>query len=338
MVDAPHSRFQLPDRSYQAIVRSELKRIADTAGFSGHRLGELEIIIAEITSNLIKHASKGGEILAKPFSLPGKGMEIIAIDNGPGMSRPLKMMEDGVSSSKTLGQGLGAIRRLSDNFDLYSLPGWGTVLWSRVFVDRKQVPPKNVIDISVLNTAKQGEEVSGDAWNFNRTAKNLRIMLIDGLGHGVQANIAAREALSSFRHNNTLRPSEQLRTMHADLKKTRGGVVSVVQIDEVNNQVVYSGVGNISMKLLSGGRSKGCFSYNGIVGHIMPSTLEDHQIHWDKQTDILVIHSDGVSARWDVAKYPGILQHSGMILCGALYKDFNRNNDDSTILVVKFVK
>ena len=127
-----HSKFVLPDRTYQALVRSELRKLAETAGFTGHRLGEAEIIIAEITSNLVKHTQKGGEILVRIFKHPVRGIEFIAIDRGPGMIRPGKMMEDGSSTTNTLGQGLGAIRRLSDVFDLYSLPAWGTVLFSRL--------------------------------------------------------------------------------------------------------------------------------------------------------------------------------------------------------------
>ena len=130
MADLPHSKYSLPDRSYQGLVRSELKKLAETAGFHGHRLGETEIVIAEITSNLVKHAAKGGDILARVINSPSRGIEFIAIDDGPGMLKPLKMMEDGLSTSNTLGQGLGAIRRLSNEFDLYSIPRWGTILYS----------------------------------------------------------------------------------------------------------------------------------------------------------------------------------------------------------------
>ncbi len=77
MDELPHSKFSLPDRTYQAIVRAELKKMAESAGFHGHRLGEIEIIIAEITSNLVKHAAKGGEIYARPVKSPAIGMEII---------------------------------------------------------------------------------------------------------------------------------------------------------------------------------------------------------------------------------------------------------------------
>ena len=338
MDELPHSKFSLPDRTYQAIVRAELKKMAELAGFHGHRLGEMEIIIAEITSNLVKHATKGGEIYARPVKFPAPGMEMIVIDHGPGMNKPLKMMEDGISSSKTLGQGLGAIRRLSDKFDLYSLLNWGTILYSLSFLNRKSQIAKNAINISALNVCKKGEVVCGDAYSLIDTGKRIRIALLDGLGHGLQANIAAKEGARSFSLLAGIRPSEQLRIMHNDLKKTRGAVVTLVQIDEVNKQILYCGVGNISMKIVGPAKSRSCLAYNGIVGHIMPSTIGDHHLPWENASDTLVMHSDGLSARWDLQKYPGILLHHGMILCAALFKDFNRDNDDSTVIVAKYVK
>jgi anti-sigma regulatory factor (Ser/Thr protein kinase) len=123
MADYQHRLFALPDRTYQGLVRSELRKLAESAGFKGHRLGEVEIIIAEITSNLVKYAQKKPFILARVIQDEGGGIELIAIDQGPGMRMPAKMMEDGLSTQNTLGQGLGAIRRLSHVFDLYSMAG-----------------------------------------------------------------------------------------------------------------------------------------------------------------------------------------------------------------------
>ncbi len=247
-------------------------------------------------------------------------------------------MEDGVSSSKTLGQGLGAIRRLSDKFDLYSLLSWGTILYSLSFLDRAFISAKNALSISVLNVCKKGEVVCGDAYSVINTGKRVRIALLDGLGHGLQANIAAKQGVRNFSLLAGMGPSEQLRAMHNDLKKTRGAVITVVKIDEVSKQILYCGVGNISMKIVSPAKSRSCLAYNGIVGHIMPNTIVDHNLPWESGSDTLVMHSDGLSARWDLQKYPGILFHDGMILCAALFKDFNRDNDDSTILVAKYVK
>ena len=338
MAEHPHSKYILPDRTYQGLVRSELKKMAESAGFTGHRLGEAEIIIAEITSNLVKHASKGGEILARKLSRPSPGIEFISIDGGPGMSRPLKMMEDGSSTSNTLGQGLGAIRRLSDVFDLYSLPAWGTILYSRLYLEKKPEWPDMALEISAISVCKKNELVCGDLWAFDIHERKYRLAMIDGLGHGLSANNAARLAVEAFLGSPRTTPVDQLRVIHENLKKTRGAVITIAFIDEMNQQLKYTGVGNITMKLVSSVRAAGCLSYNGIVGHIMPHSLNTHVLQMDKKTDTLIMHSDGLSARWDLQKYPGILQHHGMILCAALYKDFDRNNDDSTIVAAKFVK
>lgn len=331
-----HSKFVLPDRTYQSFVRSELRKLCEAVGFTGHRLGEAEIIVAEITSNLVKHAQKGGEILARVFIRPVPGIEFIAIDRGPGMSRPGKMLEDGLSTANTLGQGLGAIRRLSDVFDLYSLPDWGTVLFSRLYRDKNAVLPKDRTDINGISVCKGNETLCGDQWWAESDGKKCRLAMVDGLGHGVFANTAAKDAIDAFRHAPKATPAEQLRALHERLKKTRGAVITIAYLDMINQQLRYSGVGNITMKIVSPSRSQGCLSYNGIVGHIMPATLNNHHLQPDRRSDMLVMHSDGLSGRWDLQKYPGIHQHHGTTICAVLYKDFDRNNDDSTILVAKF--
>ncbi len=337
--DQVHLRLSLPDRSYQAMVRSELRQLAERAGFKKHRLGEVEIVIAEITSNLIKHATKGGIILArKIISGQETGIELIAIDNGPGMRLPLKMMEDGRSSSKTLGQGLGAIKRLSDEFDMYSLAGWGTVLLSRIYVNTGVSPVRGLFEVNAICVAKKDHVLCGDAWLATVQGKMMRIALIDGLGHGAHAHDASLLATQSLAAYSKLQPAEELSMLHQALKKTRGAVATIVHIDQVNHQLIYSGIGNIAMKMITPSVTKGCFSYNGIVGHIMPASFNNHSFLWNEKTDFLIMHSDGISGRWDIQKYPGILQHHAMMVCAAIYKDFDRANDDSTILIGKFLK
>src|SRR6478672_6036066 len=121
MANDPHTLITLPNRSYQAIARSTIKKMAYAAGFKPKRMAELEIVVAELTSNIIKHTTLGGQLLVKQLEARGGGIEIIGIDEGPGMEAVAKMMEDGNSSTNTLGQGLGAIKRLADEFDIYSL-------------------------------------------------------------------------------------------------------------------------------------------------------------------------------------------------------------------------
>ena len=337
MVDIMHTRINLPDRSYQAAARSEIKKIAETIGFSGHRLGELEIIIAEVTSNLWKHSKTGGFLLIRALTGTERGIELISIDNGPGMKMPAKMMTDGNSTTKTLGQGLGAIRRLASEFDLYSMTGWGTILLSRTYISKEYVEDQATFQVAGISVCKKGQVVSGDAYKFIANTKRVRGIMIDGLGHGPSANLAAAEAVRSFVSLPNTLPTEQILSLHQHLKRTRGAVVNVVFIDLINQELSYSGVGNISMKVISQSQVKGCFSYNGIVGHIMPGVLNNHTIQW-QNNDILILHTDGITSRWDVSRYPAILQHHPIMLCAALYKDYDRGTDDATVMVGRFVK
>src|SRR6478672_8903307 len=98
MVSRTHVAFKATDRSYFAILKKEIHAIGVAAGFTEKKVGEIDIIIAEMASNLVKHAG-GGQILVKLVEDDGvQGIEIISIDNGPGMTDVSRMVADGVST------------------------------------------------------------------------------------------------------------------------------------------------------------------------------------------------------------------------------------------------
>lgn len=323
----------MPNRSYQAVARSEIKKMALAIGLSAKRMAELEIVVSEITSNVAKHTAGGAELLVKIIEGSNPGIEIICVDGGPGMESAERMMEDGISSTNTLGHGLGAIRRLSDEFDLYSLPGWGTILLSRFFKQVIDKEKRSAFSIGVLMLAKDGEQVSGDDYYYLVRGNNLRIAVCDGLGHGKDAHAAAVGCLQVYQQHVMTNPCELIRKIHELNKRTRGAVIYTMHIDFTNKQVTYCGVGNISAKILSAAKPKFCISYNGIVGHSVPGVINNHVLQCNK-SDLFIIHSDGLTSRWDIAKYPNITKHDRSIIAAALYKDFNRKTDDVTIAVI----
>src|SRR6202012_41013 len=147
MVDATHISFTADDRSYFSLIKKEIHRIATEGSISTVRINELDLIVAEMTSNLFKY-SDDGELLMGIFANNGNPyVELISIDNGPGMMNPAKMMQDGMSTTNTLGHGLGSMKRLSDTFELYSLMGWGTIVLSRVYSDPEKARPKNEVNM-----------------------------------------------------------------------------------------------------------------------------------------------------------------------------------------------
>src|SRR4051794_24710081 len=70
--------------------------------------GRLALVVTECANNLWKHAH-GGEILLNPLGLEDPGVEVLALDKGPGMSDPARCFQDGYSTAGSPGTGLGAI-------------------------------------------------------------------------------------------------------------------------------------------------------------------------------------------------------------------------------------
>jgi anti-sigma regulatory factor (Ser/Thr protein kinase) len=88
------------------------------------------IIATEAGTNLVKHA-RGGEVIVRPDPMHA-GVAILAVDRGPGMANFAECVRDGYTTVGTRGNGLGAIVRQSNRFDVYSGAGRGTVLVSRI--------------------------------------------------------------------------------------------------------------------------------------------------------------------------------------------------------------
>jgi anti-sigma regulatory factor (Ser/Thr protein kinase) len=333
----PHLSFPLTDRSFHNIVKRDITRLAGTYGFSPGEVGKIDIIVSEMASNLFKHGAVAGELLVKPIGLQAAGWEILCLDKGPGMHDVRRMVEDGVSTAGTSGQGLGAIKRLSDDFDIFSQKGVGTVILSRLYKSR-QKPPKfarQQFEVGVVLVPKTGETDCGDNWAMHQTRDKCQLLVADGLGHGEFAQMASQEAVQAFLLHTALSPPDVIRQMHAAIKKTRGAVGNVATIDLNNQTLTYCGVGNIAGRMLAGpDLSKSVVSYNGIIGHNIPNTLHTHQIEWSNHS-LLILHSDGIKSKWDLSRFNDLLRHDASIIAALIYKEFSRGTDDTLVLVAR---
>ncbi|MCD9019078.1 ATP-binding protein [Parachryseolinea silvisoli] len=334
MDNPPHfTSYSVEDRSHVAIVKREIHSRVVQAGFSKTRVGEVDIVVSEVTSNLIKYAGSG-ELLYRIvlFGADNPALEVLCIDNGPGMTDPARMVRDGVSTRDTLGQGLGAMQRLSDIFELYSLKGWGTIVYTQLKATKCEPAAKASIRIRSLNVPKPGETVSGDGHLVKHEKNGVRIFVADGLGHGEAAHEAAKAGLQAFQSTRTESPVEMLRYVHEQVRKTRGMVGTIASYNKTENEWTFCGIGNISNRTYTGLEFKNYMSYNGIIGLNIPGTMKDARIPGEKNQH-LILCSDGIRTRWDITKYPSVFKHDTIILAACLYKDFSRRNDDASILI-----
>jgi anti-sigma regulatory factor (Ser/Thr protein kinase) len=340
IVTGAAARIPVTESSRVSEARRTALSLAEQLGFDETKAGKVALAITEAATNLLKHAG-GGEIVLRIFGPGGNnlGLEFLALDKGPGIKNIGESLRDGQSTAGTAGNGLGAIARLSDAFDLYSQPGKGTAIhaqfWQRSAV-RPNIQPagsSSLLDVGGLSVALEGEQISGDAWSYCATPGGMAVFVADGLGHGPLAESAAREAVRAFEKASFRPPAELLEIVHQATRSTRGAAVAVASIDLGENVVRFSGIGNIAGVLIASDESRHMVSMNGIIGHQV-RTFREFTYPW-REGALMVLHSDGLSTRWDFGAYPGLAQKPCALMAGVLYRDLARARDDATAVVVR---
>lgn len=330
-------RYRIEDRSYFTIIKKDIAKAAITIGFSAEKIGKLHLVVAELVSNLLKFGERNRELLWKTISHKGAaGIEILALDKGRGIRSIAQALEDGFSTSGTAGEGFGAIQRQSDFFEIYSQPGQGTVVLSRFFANEPFLHRNQPLNFAALSVAKPNEKVCGDGYyiEYDPEAQLLNLLVLDGLGHGTGAHEAAQAAIEVYAALPKDSPSQVLKEIHEQIKKTRGAVAMALAYHFKEEVLFYCGVGNIAAKTTSYTTVKNFFSSNGIVGHTMSPRIQNQEMSWERGS-LLLIHSDGLTSRWDLTRYTQIQKYDPVILAACLYRDYSRGNDDTTIIIFK---
>nr|WP_315251680.1 ATP-binding SpoIIE family protein phosphatase [uncultured Duganella sp.] len=304
--------------------------LATQLGLDATRSGQLAIMLTEAATNLLKHAGEGRMQLAIVNHGGQRCIEVLAIDQGPGIANLARAMTDGVSSAGTAGTGLGAMRRLADQFDWYSAPGKGTVIFLRLWQD---APPARLPQLGGVCLPIAGETVSGDAWGAALQPGGLTLLAADGLGHGSEAAKAAAAALGALAASQQQTPAELMHSCHQALRPTRGAALAIAALDSAAQRLTFVGIGNISACIVGDEGRRQLMSHNGIVGHNMRTPQE---LVFPCPTGATVIlASDGLTTNWDLSAYPGLLAREPAIIAAVLLRDFSRGRDDASVLVAR---
>lgn len=319
------------DDSAPGRVRRSASAQARRLGFSEHRSGEIAIAATELATNLHRHAVRGA-VLVRLRRDAGEGaVELVVIDGGPGFSDLRALAEDGRSSGGTLGIGLGAVMRLATWFDSHSVPGRGTVMVATFWADAAPVARPGV---AALTRPITGESVCGDACAQRTSAGVTTLLLADGLGHGELAASAARAAVRAFvTPGDDEGPARTLRRLDGALRSTRGAAVAVVRFDAPAGKLTFAGVGNVAAWMDDGERRQGFISNPGIIGHNTKAVREIEASV--PEGALIVMHSDGLTAKWDVNAYPGLRTRDPHLVAATLIRDAGVRPDDASIIVAR---
>src|SRR5215470_14829047 len=163
MINQVH--LHIREASAVAEARREVTGLARNAGFDESEIGRVALVVTEAATNLVKHTPQG-QLLARAFDRDGVAViEVLALDQGPGIANVGESLRDGYSTSGGPGTGLGAIKRLSDAFDIYSAPGKGVALVAQLWSRRPPGGDRPVaLEIGAVCLPKPDEAACGDAW------------------------------------------------------------------------------------------------------------------------------------------------------------------------------
>ncbi|MCF8298074.1 MAG: SpoIIE family protein phosphatase [Saprospiraceae bacterium] len=330
------------------LCRRKAVSLAKQIGFNDVNSGEVAIIITELATNVLKHGGGIGKFLINRIenNENNEGIEIWCCDSGNGFKDIQKASEDGYSDKSSLGLGIGAIRRLSDEFDfnpnvpenLKSIIENGSYNYKNCIRTTKWLTKtnwiikNNNISIGAASRAKPGETLNGDDYVIvNLSSTLVLVALIDGLGHGKHAHFASNLAKEQLLLKKDQPIELIMQYVHNALKGSRGAVLGLCKIDTEKEKLIFTGIGNIEGQVFNKSDSKSLISFGGIVGHNMrtPRVFE-----FDfKKGYTLCIYSDGITSNWKNQEIDW--NENPQSNAEKLLNNNSRISDDATVIIIR---
>ena len=319
--------IRIDDQSAVGAVRRSAMGVGAEVGLDEEALGNLAIVVTEVATNLARHAEDGVVLVRIVRTGEQTGTEIVAMDRGPGIPDIASASVDGHSTAGTLGIGLGAIARKATTFDIYSQVDAGTVLAAAVFAGQGRPSPW----VAGLSRPIPGEEVCGDGYAARTIEGRRQVLLCDGLGHGPLAAVSAQAAVAEFLAAPAEGPTAVLDHIHRRIKHTRGVVGAVAEFHPGAEVLRFAGVGNIAAVLIDGAQRRAMVSLPGILGG---HRREAREFTYPLSPHALVVlHSDGLTDRWNLGAYPGLTAQPPVVIAATLMRDAGKRRDDASVLV-----
>ncbi len=325
-------RITVTEASQVSEARRRAVAVAQAIGFDETASGRVALVVTELATNVVKYGVPGEILVGTYEDGTGSGVEILALDKGSGFQDLGQAMRDGHSTGGSAGEGLGAVRRLSDAFDIASRPGLGTAVLARLSILRHSAS-ETVPGFGAVTVPLKGETANGDAYAVRERDDGWTAIVADGLGHGPEAAKASEEALKLFRRHRDAPPAAILGAIHAGLSHTRGGAISVARYARDRGTLALAGIGNVAGAIISGTTIKRTVSLAGTAGHAARRIQEfEYQM---RPQDVFVLCSDGIATSWSLDAHPGLAGGHPTLVAGVVYRDFARIRDDATVLVVR---
>jgi anti-sigma regulatory factor (Ser/Thr protein kinase) len=324
--------LELSDPSQVSAARLEAQRMARALDFDETAVGRISIAVTEVVTNALRHGGGGGLVVQSIETGGVAGLEVVAIDRGRGMPDYAHSEKDGVSTGGTRGSGLGAMRRQSDELDVYTRTELGTIV--RMAFWRGSRPAlKAECEVGAIRACREGEAACGDSWGDELSADGSVFLVADGLGHGPEAARASALAVETMRRHPTYTAVRLLDAVHGRLRATRGAAAAAVRHEAGADTLAYAGVGNIAACVIDGAARRAMVSHNGILGHKVHKS-EEYHYPWPRGS-LIVAHSDGLESQWSLDAFPGAVRCHPTVIAALLFREHWRKRDDVVVVVAR---
>ena len=334
--------FSDPIQSESAaiLLRSRLLAAARRLGFADSRRENMALVASEMASNLIKHA--GGRGMLQIWEQPDGMLDVVSFDYGPGMGNPRLAQEDGFSTKGTLGKGLGSMQRLADDFGIFSQTAgggdrWhGTAVWCRfrphARVAKREPGDEDFWQLGLFVRSLANDRYNGDHVYVDIRPDRLRLLHLDGLGHGESAELATAHLDRYFTQAGSL--GHLLETVDRHLRSNARGAVAVAcEIDVATRELRMLGVGDMATHLCGNGQVQHFAFAPGVLGR-------EHKRPWEDGTVLargasLVSTSDGIRRGWSEEAFPGLYNHHPQLVAYVIGNVLARMTDDQSVCVLR---
>lgn len=319
------------------LLRSKLRAVSRRMGFSDLKREHMELVCNEMVTNQHKFAEGNGLVQIWEVTDPAPALDLFAFDYGKGILNVNSAIQDGYTTAGTMGKGLGAIRRLSSESEIYSLPvehakdsDWhGTAVWSRFY--RNETGPEYFHDLGAYSRAYHDSTFNGDLIQLRTGNTKTRWLHMDGLGHGREAAEVV-EGIGYFIDEKT--PVDGLmQRLSTQLQGTRGAVAMISEVDTVARTMTICGVGDMVAHLVSNGDKKVISFSPGVLGHAHRS-LETYSFPFPDQA-LLITASDGLRRSMTLRTFPDLWRLHPQVVALVLGQVMGRQNDDRSVFTIR---
>jgi anti-sigma regulatory factor (Ser/Thr protein kinase) len=330
------------DEASVSAAREAVRERGREIGLPHEVVERVALAASELVTNQLVHARSGcfGVRAVARGGVPG--LEIVAADGGRGIDDPARALAGPGPSKRSLGAGLAAARRATDELDVDVRAGEGTCVRARAFA----TPLPRGREVGILSRPLDKEPVSGDHAVVLRDGAVLLVAVIDGIGHGEAARDASDRAVAAVLdrgsahpvtpHPTLLRsPSAVLHACHAALTGSRGAVMSAARVDDDAGHVEHAGAGNVTTRIDGFDRSKRFGASAATLGARGTKLRVVAETAAFERGDALVMFTDGLASRASLTETRHLLHEHPIVIAQRLMETFGRATDDALVLVVR---